>query len=214
MTITTMVDYFDLLQDKYGSPYFTTAEKERWLIQAEWDLIAQFLPKDGGEINVELNANTWMVFNPISYPLTANMNGSGAITKTTLESALAVALGFTSKIIRPLAITWTSGVVTKPVKFTRFNNWATFLRNVFKVPTEDFPRYYENASSYIISPIDTGATITVTVLRAPRPMSVSGGFTSELSEVFHNDIVSRALELAGVGSRDQMLSELKKLNNV
>lgn len=215
MTIAQMVDYFDLLQDKYGSPYFTTAEKERWLIQAEWDLISDFLPKDGGELNVELNANTWMVFNPILYSFTSNMNGSGIITKSTLETTMTTALGFTSKIIRPLSITWLATGINRPVKGpTRYNNWAMYLRNVFKTPTVDFPRYYESSTGYVLLPVDTSATIAINVLRSPRPMSVGSGFTSELSEIFHNDIVARALELAGVGSRDQMLAELQKTNNV
>ena len=210
-----MIDYFDLLQDKYGSPYFTTTEKERFLIQAEWYLISEHLPKDGGAAGVELNANTWMVFNPIMYELTATMNSSGNISKSTLETTLAAALGFSSKIIRPLAITWTNGLIINPVKGpTRFNNWATYLKNVFKVPTATYPRYYETATNYVLYPVDTSVTITINVLRAPRPMSVGSSFTSELSEIYHNDIVARALELAGVGSRDQMLSELKKLNNV
>jgi hypothetical protein len=215
MTITEMAGYFDLLQDKYGSPYHTESEKERFLNQAELDLINDFLPKDGSEINIEANANTWMLFNPLFFTLTTNMSGAGAITKSTLEASLASSLGFLTKIIRPLSVTWTDADGTRPVKGpTRFNNWATYLTNIFKVPTTKYPRYYEEGTRYMVLPINVGATITINGLRYPRAMSISGVLSSELPAIYHNDIVARALEFAGVSSRDQLLAELQKLNKV
>ncbi len=52
------------------------------------------------------------------------------------------------------------------------------------------------------------------MLREPVTMLSDGTINCELPDFVHNDVVARALEFAGVSSRDQMLSELKKLNNV
>lgn len=215
MTVTELVNYFDLLQDKYGSPYFTTSEKESFLIRAELDLIFEHLPKEGDELNIERNANTWMIFNPISFNLTTNMNSSGIVLKSSLESTLTTSLGFDVEIIRPLSIGWEDADGTRPIMGpTRHNNWNKYKNNVFKEPVTSEPRYYETSTGYIIEPIDTNANITISGVRYPQPISVSGDVTSELSPIYHNELVARALELAGVGSRDQMLSELKKLNTV
>lgn len=216
MTVTQLVEYFDLLQDKYGSPYFTTAEKESFLNQAELDIVLDHLPKDGDEQNIERNANTWMIFNPLFYPITTTMDVNGAISRGSIEtSILTPAIGFSTRIIRPLSITLGTGSNIIPVKGPiRYNNWATYMRNSFKAPSTDNPKYYESSTHYYIYPVDTSATVTLNVLRYPRGISVSGGFTSELPAIFHGEIIARALEFAGVGSRDQMLAELQKINNV
>lgn len=215
MTITEMVDYYDLLQDKYGSPYFTTSEKERFLNQAQLDIISDHLPKEGTEQNIERNANSWLAFNTLFFSTVAVMNSLGVITKTDLESTLTTALGFTVTIIRPLSFSWTDSNGTRPIIGpTRQNNWAKFIDNIFKIPVESEPRYYESNSSYVINPVNTGASITITGLRYPKAISVSGTQTSELSPLYHNEVVARALELAGVSSRDQALVELQKINQI
>lgn len=213
MTVTELVDYFDILQDKYGSPYFTTTEKEKFLNQAQEGIIADYLPKEGDLSNIEQNANTWMMFSPLSTTITTSMDGSGVVLKSALETTLSTDLGFTARIIRPLAVTWSDANGSRPVKGpTRYNNWETYNNNVFKVPVESEPRYYENYNSYIINPVNTGAIIKVHVIRYPKAISVSGAQTAELEEIYHNEIIARALDAAGVGSRDSMLMELNKIN--
>jgi len=212
MTISEMVDYFDLIQDKYGSPYFTTAEKERFLNQAQLAILSDYLPKQGDKENIELNANVWMMVNPLFVSVTTAMNGSGAILKADIESSLTSSLGFSTTLIRPLSLSWTDSEGTRPIMGpTRQNNWAKYKNNVFKAPVESDPRYYETNDSYIIGPADTSAIIVVNALRYPRAISVSGAQTAELASIYHNEVVGRALEAAGVGSRDQMMIELNKI---
>lgn len=209
MTVTEMVDYFDLLQDKYGSPHFTTSEKERFLNQAQLDMIAQHFPKDGGPLSIEQNANLWMLFSPLAFSQNMAMSSLGIITKANLATEVG------GSVIRLLSMWWLDATGTRPVTGpTRHNNWAKYKDNVFKVPVEKDPRYYETASYYIIAPINTGVTITLTGIRYPLPISVSGGQTAEISAIGHNEIVGRALELAGVSSRDQMMAELQQINKV
>ncbi|HEY0751635.1 MAG TPA: hypothetical protein VGD26_10790 [Chitinophagaceae bacterium] len=215
MTVAELVNYFDLLQDKYGSPYFTTSEKETFLTQAQLDLISKYLPQDGGPENAERNANNSMVLSPISFSVSTSMDTSGVITKASVESSLSTALGFTATIIRPSSITWSDSDGMRPVMGpTRQNNWAKYQDNAFKDPVVSEPRYYETAVSYIIDPVNVNATIVINGLRYPKAINVAGNQTSELASIYHTEVVARALEIAGVGSRDQMLSELKKLNGV
>lgn len=215
MTVTEMVSYFDLLQDKYGSPYFTTSEKETFLTQAQLGIIADYLPKEGDEQNVEKNANTWLEFSPLFFTMTTAMSGLGSIIKADINASITSSLGFSATILRPLSITWTDSEGTRPIMGpTRQNNWAKYQNNVFKVPIAKEPRYYETNTSYIINPVDVTAIITVNGLRYPRAISVSGAQDAELESIYHNEIVSRALEAAGVGSRDEMLAQLQKINKI
>jgi hypothetical protein len=215
MTVTELVDFFDRIQDKYGSPYFTTAEKEQFLNQAQLGLISDSLPKEGDEENIERNANVWTMFNPLFFSTTSTMNSSGLITKSSLETALTTLLGFTVSIIRPLSITWADTNGTRSVKGpTRQNNWGAYKNNVFKVPVESDPRYYETNTDYVIEPINTAITLTINGLRYPKPISVSGAQTAEISALHHKDVVARALEIAGIGSRDEIMAQLQKMNKI
>lgn len=212
MTITELVTYFELLQDKYGSPYFTTAEKELFLNQAQLNIIATYFPKKGDSENIEKNANTWMAFNPLFFSNATSMNGSGVITKADVETAVSSAEGFTVTILRPLSIMWADADGVRPVSGpVRQNNWAKYQDNIFKIATEQDPKYYETNTSYVISPANTGVSITINGLRYPKSISVSGTQTAEIAPVYHSEIVARALEMAGVGSRDEMLVQLNKL---
>ena len=212
MSVSELIDYYDVLQDKFGSPYFTTTEKEKFLTQAQEGIIADYLPKEGDSFNIEKNANTWTMFSPLAATVTTAMDSSGIVLKSTIESTLATNLGFTATIIRPLAVVWSDTNGTRPVKGpTRYNNWETYKNNSFKEPLESEPRYYENYNSYIIEPVSTSAIILVHVLRHPKPISLGGGVTAELAPIYHNEIIARALDAAGVGSRDQLLLELNQI---
>jgi hypothetical protein len=213
MTITLMKDYFNLLQDKYGSPYHTDTEIETYLNRAQLDYVTDLLPPDGSELNIELNQNTIMRIHPILFT-TGNVNmvsGTGAVLRTALDSAIVAATGITgAKLLRVLAIGWNDA---RPVTYTRKNNWYSYINNIFKAPSDKKPRTHEDGASWVFRPIDTTANLVFMGVRYPVSVSISGAIDCELPDLVHNDIVARALELAGIGSRDEMLAQLQKLNN-
>lgn len=209
-----MKDYFNLLQDKYGSPYHTDAEIETYLNRGQLDLVMGLLPPDGGELNVELNQNTIMRIHPILFT-TGNINmaaSTGKVLRTAIDSAIVTASGVAgARLLRVLAIGWND---VRPVKYTRNNNWYTYIANTFKAPSATNPRAVEDGNAWVFKPVDTTANLVFKGVRYPTSVSITSSVHCELPDFTHNEVVSRALELAGVGSRDQMLAELQKVNNV
>ena len=205
MTYQEMVDYFLILQDKYGSLYYTDAEIATFLNRAQMDEVTAFLPISGDQLNIELNANTIARIAPLLFRVeTLAMDVDGIVLKADLDAEL------TQPVMRVLAVSYNN----LPVKYRRYNNWYTYLNNTFKAPSASAPKMYEKADSYVFAPASIAADLVFLGVRYPITMLDNGTVDCELPDLFHNDIVSRALSFAGVGSRDQMLSELKKLNTV
>lgn len=204
MTISQMRIFFDNLQDKFGSPYFDDSEFENFINRGQLYEIGDLLPEDGSSVNVELNENTVMRIAPILFTVSGLHPAivTGSISKASIEAAVG------DPVMRVLAVGWNEEL---PVKFTRRNNWYAYKANAFKAPSVDSPRRYEGATDWIVQPADPAANITFMGLRYPVEVSLSAPTDCELPDIFHNDIVARALSLAGVGSRDQMLLELKQM---
>ncbi len=204
MNYQKMKDYFLILQDKYGSPYHTDAEINLFLNRGQIDQVLASFPVDGGA-DVEFNANMQMRLAPLFFDVPATMLPvTGVVTKAVIQA------GVSTPILRLLSVAYNG----KPVKATRYNNWLVYLNNYFKAPTAANPRMYEESDSWVIRPVDSTAALIFYGVRYPVELLVDGTVACELPDYVHNDVVSRALEMAGVGSRDQMLSELKKLNAV
>jgi hypothetical protein len=205
MTYSQMRDYFLILQDKFGSPYYTDDEIALFLNRAQIDNVMSLLPIDGTELNVELNENSMSRLAPLFFGSSTTMLAvSGVVLKSTIQGTIP------TPMIRLLAVSYNS----IPAKYTRYNNWLTYLNNVLKAPTATAPRFYEEALNWAFRPVDSTAALTFYGIRQPVELLGDGTVDCELPDFTHNDVVSRALELAGVGSRDQILSELKQLNKV
>lgn len=214
MTITEMSTLFDVLQDKYGSPAFLDSEKELFLNRAQIQYVNDLLPdNDGGIVNIEKNQDTFYNIEPLVFDLGyLNMSSVGEVLKSAVTTKLqAVSTGAT--LWRELSIGWTVGSDKKPVKFTRKNDWYEFQKNFFKRPKLTSPRYHKNATSYVFEPIHPGAKLYFTVLKYPKPMSISTPTSCELPDNTHDDILVRALILAGVASRDELLVSLTDAKN-
>lgn len=201
MTYNQLVDFFNILQDKFGSPYHTADEIELYLNRAQLDLVVALLPVDEGKLNIELGADTINRIAPLIVEYSVNPL-TGPIFKEDIND------GLSTPYLRLLAASYNGF----PAKYVKYNNLFVYLNNIFKVPSATAPRIYEDGDVFIFLP-ETSAVVKLILLRYPRTISSVGPVTSELPDFIHNEIVARALEFAGVGSRDQMLSELKKLNN-
>lgn len=159
MTYTEMKNWFNILQDKYGSPYYTDSEITQFLNRAQLDEVVALLPVDGGKLNIELNANTIARIEPLLVNTSAFTMGAviGEVTKATLETATP------TKILRLLAVSYNN----IPVKYTRHNNWFTYIQNTFKTPTSTAPRMHEHSNAYHFSPIDPTAVLSFIAVRQP-----------------------------------------------
>jgi len=212
MTIATMASYFDLLQDKYGSTYYTDAEKSLFLQRAHIEFIKELFPvEDRSNTNAELSQDTISQIAPLIYEIPyTNMNSSGVITKAAVQAAL-TAMSATALVWRPLAIGWELGASKKPLKYLRHNDRWEFADNYFKRADSANPKIRETYTSYIVEPVSVSAKVYFTLLKYPAVVDITGGVSSDLPDFTHDRIVAIALELAGVASRDAALAQLLQL---
>lgn len=205
-----MHDYFDLLTDKVGTSYFISTEKDQFITNAQLEYVKRLMPSnEGGVVNLELDQ---LILNNI-YTLiyetgTLNPTSSGLIAKTTVQTALNTASGSTDPFIYVMGVSWTSGGSTVPVKFTRHNDWAATILNTFTQGTNTEPRYKQSAPSFTFSPVNQTASVVFTLLKQPKPVSLSTPTSSELPPHTHKTIVELAVELASTSIRDQELNQL------
>lgn len=214
MNIATMKMWFELLQDKSGSAYYTDSEISLFINRAQIDFVEKLLSGDGEqELNIESSQDTIQSIAPLIYELPyLTMNSSGVITKGAVQTALTnlVADGI---LWRPLAIGWELGKSKLPIKYTRHNDRWEFETNYFKKPSTKSPKVRETYNSYVFSPATLAARIYFTVLKYPKTVDITNTIDSDLPDNTHNRIIATALEFAGVGSRDAMLTQLLQLQN-
>jgi len=213
MTVTEMKSWFNILQDKYGSTYYTDGEISQFFQRAQIEFISKMLP--GGRMveNLELSQDSISKISPLIYELPfQNMSSTGVVTKANLQSALTV-LNNTALLWRPLSIGWVLNGQYRPVKFVRHNDRWEFAVNFFKKPSLTNPKVRETYNSYIVEPTNIGAQLYFTLLKYPNKVDIAGAVNSDLPDFTHDEIVSIALELTGIASRDTALAQLLQLKN-
>lgn len=213
MIATQMAQYFEMLQDKSSSSYFTPAEISLFLQRASIEFVKEHLPTDDSRLNIELSQDTLSNLSPLVFKLPQiTMPSGGVVTKQSVQTAL-TGISAQGILWRPLSIGWELAGSKRPVKFARHNdNWA-FYPNFFKRPSNEKPIFIETASDYIIEPATANAKLTFTVLKYPALIDVVAPVNSDLPDHTHDKIIAIALELAGVSSRDVALAQLLQLKN-
>lgn len=208
MTTTNVLALFDILQDTYGAPYFPDAWKIRMFNQCQYTYLNDLFPDNqGGRINVEQDSNTLANLKTLIYNLSINVT-SGQLNNSDINAALVTASGeVTAKIFRLMALGVFSEGVTYPIRFLKHNDNWSFNVNSFKSPRfPDKVKYTQIYSGFRLYPTDTAATTLVTVMKAPRDISLSPNVDPE----FETDypvyaIIAKMLKLSGVPVNDQAL---------
>lgn len=214
MTTQGMLNWFNLLQDKYGSLYYTEAEQLQFLNQAVFQYLSEVLPdNEGGKENLEVDSNVFYNISPLVYELSVEtMDNTGLITNSDIRTNLQTVSGdATADIFRILSIEYKRGGQRFPADFMRHNDKAEFEQNYFKKPSFTAPKYTFQNSGIQFRPIDEQASIYITVLKTPKALSVSPESNPELHVKTHNEIVAIGLEFAGIASRDEVLLTLNKV---
>jgi hypothetical protein len=212
MTIQEKLQWFDILQDQFGSPYFTDAEKLLFLNRGQWEYVKNLFPgNEGGIINIETNSDVWENVAPLMWKLSDEVvSSTGLITYDALTTNLRSISGdATTDIFKLLKIGYKKGQKIGQVKVMRHNDEYAFVENFFKKPSAKSFRYDLENNSIKISPIDQTARIMVTVLKSPRQMALTPSVVNtDLPSSTHNEIVAYGLQFAGVASRDEVLTAM------
>lgn len=210
-----MHNWFDILQDKYQSPYFTNTEKDTFLNRAQIEYINSLLPdKEGQESNLEENSHLLENLSPLIFQLSTslNMDASGFVLDSAIQTLLDTESSSTELFMKILNVYIEISGVEYPVKYVRHNDFYKFQTNDFKRASTSLPQYRRLSGKFAFSPIDISNNIYFTLLKYPREVSLSSTINSELPESTHNNIISIGIDLAGIASRDEALASLNQLH--
>lgn len=216
MDIQGMHQLFNQILDKVGSPYFTDSEVDTFLNSSQLSILNdriynRKLKDKRLQVMVE-HTNPMYAYENVSYSSEGIVSlekklenlvtgADGEVTYADMESAAGDRdIYHISSIDRKNeAGAW------RYIKYRRKNDNSRLNDNSLKRSTDKFPtlQYYDDRIE--IEPVAQGTEIRASVIIYPIEMDLAGGVDCELSEKTHNEIVFKALELAGVSARDQEL---------
>lgn len=208
MTTQECVDYFAILQDKYGSPNLIESEIVDFLNHAINEYINRLIPDtQGGVANVEMDSNILNNITPLIFTISTTTT-SGVLTNAVIDAALVTASGdAAAERMITLNVFATSSGVTYPVKFTKHNNIFAYERNFWKkAESPNRIRYTLNGDGLQFYPTDDAIAIGVTCVKTPKILEI-GVTDPELSDYAMYNVIAIALQLAGVSTRDTELIE-------
>jgi hypothetical protein len=201
MTLAKAFEIFDILLDKYGAPYFPDIWKEDMFNMSQNEYLHDLLPEEGGEgVNFDLDANVTATIQPLIWTVSSTLNGSGIITDAVLNAAIqAVSSDATATTFKIMSIGVTATGRTYPVKYVKQNNIRAFQNNVFKEPRNpDKMRYSYVGNGLQFYPSTPATAVTITVIKTPRNVSLTGPINPEWSDYVCYNIIAKMLKLAGI----------------
>lgn len=231
MNIIEMISWFDIIQDKQNSPYFTSAEKTQFIQRAQVkyvnELIFQHLfpssRKSEGAARVYSSIEATVAGSEVLEPLLmvdipVSSDALGVITRASIESALQLISGDTKGYVAISTLAMDLGNQSfLPVRFVRHNDYFKFQNNVFKKASASQPQYRIERETIKVAP--TGVfDYLISVVKEPIDVvydeaTPANNVDCELPEFTHDDILAIALDDAGVSSRDSALLQLKQLSD-
>ena len=209
MTTQEAVDYFAILQDKYGSPNLIESEIVDFLNHAVNEYINRVLPdSQGGVVNIEMDSSVLNNIAPIIFTISENTT-SGLLTNAVIDAALVTESGdANAERLTILEVSVTDTGVKYPAKYTKYNNINAFERNFFKKSSSpDNVRYVYNGKGLQFYPTDDVVDIGLTVVKKPKTLALSPAVNPEFSDYVMYSVIAIALQLAGVSTRDTELIE-------
>jgi len=174
MTAAEMLTWFDILQDKFNTPYFTDLEKYDFLNDAQLNFVNDYLNLNDDDVApvFEANALKDTIISPLLFSdVTTTASVGGVVLTSAVETAIDTQYSLSgSKIIYIISIS-VSGV---PVSFVRHgdlirqeqNNFTKAVNTIaqkYRISRDQFDFTPQSASNYeftgIKMPIDIAAGI-------------------------------------------------------
>lgn len=237
MSIEEMLELFDIIQDKKNEPYFEIEEKIICLNASQILFISEFIEnnfqgglgaRERGFIADRGIENT-IAGSDIIKPLICNLsflNGSGSKLKTSavgklsnidIESSINFHSGVDSRVFKLLSLAVNQSGKTKMARYVRHNDLQKFLENDFLTPSINNPLYVVDQESYQFYPKQE-MEVEASVIRYPVDMvyisdNNEGNVDCELDESYQMRIISRAIDIASVSTRDGNLISMNNLLN-
>ena len=214
MNVVEMHQWFDLIQDKVDSVYYTEVEKDQFINRSIQlfinDVIHKFTEVDGGPLvissNLEESLNASEVLRPLMLlDLPVTTDADGIITVAEIDAAIEAESLETETFLHILSVADSDGI---PLQYVRENDFYKFKQNEFKKADEDYPQYRIGAKGVYVSPEAVG-NYSLSVIKAPKAVNYDTLDSTDLPETVHDYIMAKALELAGLASRDEALVQMR-----
>lgn len=211
MTIQNVLDIFDILQDKYGAPYFPDDWKVKLYNKATLRYLDTLIPDNqGGIVNFEFDSNVTKNIQPLIYPISISMNGSGVTSMGAINGALQTTSGDSgAEVLRFMTIGALFGGVNYPARYVKQNNIYEYQTNFFKKPrVPDNIMYTIQASGLQFYPVSVSTPLAITILKTPKKADLGNlSDNCEFSDYSVNQIIYIMLQDAGVSTRDEELQQ-------
>jgi len=238
MTATELSARFDLICDKVGSPYFTSTEKDHFFNTAQLSLIDEILFPSKKQDRKDVDALDFSREDAFQQGIgtlvrTATVTGitTGTTQITFAQVNTALVTGTVYKVVNFLVQAATGStanyVSAKRVRtITAASNVYKGLRTFNTAITGNRNAIYTVSSyasgttgttslgqiEFFPSTPATGSSYLVEVVVFPRPISTSGSLVNpEIDPMFHNELLFRALQLAGISIRETELYQSTNL---
>lgn len=199
MTIQEMHDWFDLVMDKVGEPYFTDDEKDSFLNEGQINFVRQFFDIVFDKYNAERSNYDAEMLAPLIFPASVQTSTAGQLAYTDLDAAVDTSWMYILNVARkPTTVGCSTDEINYvPSRNVRHNDFYKHQQNSFKKEDEEYPmhRYF---STYLqVNPRNV-ADMLVTLLKYPIEMDLGTNVSCELPEKAHNEVVFLALKFAGI----------------
>lgn len=223
MTVERMVQWFEQIQDKSNSVYFTPSEQVEFLNRAQYKFVNEYIfsflypSRRGlqGGVKVLTSIESTITGDQLISPLILSetpvaSDANGLISNATIETAINGLTGNSEKLMHVLNL---AKADLTSCSFVRHNDYYRFLANSFKAPSATNPLYRLSRNGLSLSPVGIESYL-ISLIKTPVDMlydtvTPANNVDSELPDLTHDEIVAIALDDAGVSSRDQALIQLK-----
>lgn len=226
---------FDLICDKVGSDYFGEAEKEQFANLAQYSIIDNLLfparrnqeKKDNDVFEFAYQNSMVQGLSPLHCIVTAAIDTSQTVTFANLTGLLLADYGIVAEPYRIINLVLPLDSLTDPLprynaKFVGTQKGSDSIYKNLRFGKNTDPRY----ATYTVrqeagaangkeiwwsSPLLAADEVQVEFIRTPVPFDIGEGQGFEVDAIFHNEILFRALQLAGIAIREGEFYEMTNI---
>lgn len=223
---------FDLICDKVGSDYFSEAEKESFANLAQYSIIDNLLfparrnqeKKDNDVFEFAYQNSMVQGLSPLHCIVTAAVDTPQTVTFANLTARLLADYGVVADPYRIINLVLPLDSITNPIpqfnaKFvgTQMGSNSIYKNLRFGKNTDTRYATYtirqrsgeeDGKEIFWSSPFLAADEVQVELIRTPVPFDISASQGFEVDAIFHNEILFRALQLAGIAIREGEFYEM------
>jgi len=205
MTAIQMRDWFDILQDKYNTPYFTDAEKDEFINDAQWDYINEYLGDRETAPALGVNKTAVAAMATLIGTVDVAAGLTGLVPIATINTAIDTLFSSSNNaMIIPLAVQ--PSATGKPATWHNHNDIHKLEGNLYKAGTTAYPNYTIDHLGVTLYPREVYANVFITVLKEPITID-------EMPASVHHKLIAKAMTKTGLVTENQAITLMEQTTN-